>query len=65
MIYKFEEENTPMQMEIKKDSEFYEYETLEIKVICEAVDRALVIRINKKDVYHLIGALHLLHKEMK
>lgn len=23
------------------------------------------IFLNKKDIYHLIGALHLLHKEMK
>jgi hypothetical protein len=65
MIYKLKEENSPMQMEIRKESEFYEHETLEIKVICGDEDDSHMIRITKKDVYHLIGALHLLHKEMK
>jgi len=65
MIYKFEEPGTPIEMEVKKDNETYQSETVEVKVSFTSTKASQSIRLSKTDVYHLIGALHLLHKEMK
>ena len=64
MIYKFEcneLEDSFMEVELRDDlsSEYVQF-TIEYPK-----DIPLCILLSKKDVYHLIGALHLLHKEMK
>lgn len=60
MIYKFEcKEINECSMEIELIDE------LVVFSINETGEIPLKVFIEKKDVYHLIGALHLLHKEMK
>jgi hypothetical protein len=67
MIYKFEDcADSPIIMEVKKDSQTYEeFEVVAIKTTCIINQSSFTIELSKKDIYHLIGALHLLHKEMK
>ena len=60
MIYKFEcKEIDLCSLEVEPRSENVVFTIEEQGTI------PLSIFLNKKDVYHLIGALHLLHKEMK
>lgn len=67
MIYKFEDyAGNPVNMEIQKDNEMYENcEVVLIKTTCTMNESSFTIELSKKEVYHLIGALHFLHKEMK
>ena len=62
MIYKLECQN-----EKRKSIEFEKLddEHLLINIINRYEDEEQSLFLNKKDVYYLIGALHLLHKEMK
>lgn len=67
MIYKFENDCVDLEVELIQDKDesvvLQEYTNISIKY-CESKDW-LSIGLSKKDVFHLIGALHLLHKEMK
>jgi len=67
MIYKFEDcADSPIIMEVKKDSQTYEdFEVVAIRTTCTVNNNSSTIELSKKDIYHLIGALHFLHKEMK
>lgn len=58
MIYKFEKVSSDLELKNFNDEE------LELRIINPESDEC-IIYLDKKDVYHLIGALHLLHKEMK
>ena len=62
MIYKLECQN-----EKRKSIEFEKVDEkhLLISIINDYEDKLQSLFLNKKDVYYLIGALHLLHKEMK
>lgn len=67
MIYKFQEEFKLLEFEL-----FNEDNSLEIEDnVCFSIkdeagrDEWISISLNKKDIYRFIGALHLLHKEMK
>lgn len=63
MIYKFKcnEFYTQMEVQLREDlDENYVSFTLE-----EKDNLPLNLYLSKKDIYHLIGALHLLQKEMK
>ena len=67
MIYKFEcrEESNEMEVALFND----ENQSKELKEVVtfsiNESDNWYSCSLNKKDIYHLIGALHLLHKEMK
>ena len=66
MIYKFNRLSKELEIELltSESDKIYngEYVNISIRELdCEWND----ILLNKKEVYHLIGALHLLHKEMK
>jgi hypothetical protein len=69
MIYKFEENS--MNLEVELFNEENQSQNLpdnilfSIKDIDDKNDSWHSVSLNKKDVYLLIGALHLLHKEMK
>ena len=43
----------------------FENPVLDLKLMVTINDVELNILLDSKDVYHLIGALHLLQKEMK
>jgi regulatory protein YycH of two-component signal transduction system YycFG len=64
MIYKFEcneIKNSTMEVELRSDlSSDHVSFTIEYPK-----DIPLSIFLSKKDVYHLVGALHLIQKEMK
>ena len=66
MIYKFTQQEACINMEV----EHFKDNLKEIPdSICfsigESDDDMKQIHLSKEDVYKLIGALHLLHKEMK
>lgn len=58
MIYKFEKVSSDLELKNFNEQE------LELRIINPESDEC-IIYLDKKDVYHLIGALHQLHKEMK
>ena len=66
MIYKFSIEGIDLEIELiqEKDAEKVLKENTSIS-IKDYNERWITIDLSKKNVYHLIGALHLLHKEMK
>jgi hypothetical protein len=60
MIYKFECKDIDfcnLEVELRDENVVFTIE--------EQGTIPLSIFLDKKDIYHLIGALHLLHKEMK
>lgn len=62
MIYKFQNKMSSMEVELFQDEDNpKDYVTFSINVD----DNWRDISLDKQDVYHLIGALHLLQKEMK
>lgn len=67
MIYKFQKDCVDLEVELIQEKDIsvvlQEFTTISIKYF-ESKDW-LSICLSKQDVYHLIGALHLLHKEMK
>ena len=69
MIYKFKDFDNPVFMEIEllsEDNGYHnEYETVNLNIALEGDDNYNSIDLTKSQVYKLIGALHLLHKEMK
>ena len=62
MIYKFQNKISSMEVELFQDEDnTKDYVTFSINVD----DNWRDISLDKQDVYHLIGALHLLQKEMR
>lgn len=66
MIYKFKDvSGNPINLELELNNEMFENPVLDLRLIVTVNDKELNILLDNKDVYHLIGALHLLQKEMK
>ena len=67
MIYKFKKDGVDFEVELIQDLDNGKVlsEHIVLSVNDFDTDEWNSIHLNKKDVYHLIGALHLLHKEMK
>lgn len=66
MIYKFKDvSGNPINLELELNKEMFENPVLDLRLIVTVNDKELNILLDNKDVYHLIGALHLLQKEMK
>ena len=63
MIYKFRKEEQNCVLEIEPIFNEAPIDIVELSIIAESGTRS--ISLYKDDVYKLIGALHLLHKEMK
>lgn len=61
MIYKFNHYTSELEVELLQE----ETEAVQISVKTERDNIWNNIYLSKKEVFHLIGALHLLHKEMK
>jgi hypothetical protein len=57
MIYKFQDEATTLEVELFNEKSV-------IFTVLDENDERVCVYLNKKDIYHLIGALHLLQKEM-
>jgi len=57
MIYKFEDEATILEVELFNEN------TVSFAILDDNEEYVHAF-LNKKDIYHLIGALHLLQKEM-
>lgn len=69
MIYKFESDGIELEVELVQD---FDMETKKLMLECVNLsakkwneEHWITIGLDKKDIYHLIGALHQLHKEMK
>lgn len=67
MIYKFSNEGVDLEIELiqDKDGEKVLREETNIAIKRHYDNTLICIGLSKKDIYHLIGALHLLQKEMK
>jgi len=66
MIYKFKDvSGNPINLELELNKEMFENPVLDLRLMVTINDKELNILLDSKDVYHLIGALHLLQKEMK
>jgi len=57
MIYKFQDEAPTLEVELFNENSV-------CFTIFDEVDNPVNAYLSKKDIYHLIGALHLLQKEM-
>jgi|LakMenEpi03Aug12_release.lakeMendotaPanAssembly.Ray.scaffolds.fasta_scaffold6051875_1 hypothetical protein len=57
MIYKFQDEATTLEVELFNEKSV-------VFTVLDENDDPVYAYLNKKDIYHLIGALHLIHKEM-
>lgn len=68
MIYKFIEHETGVSMEVEHFNELNQSfnlpDTIAFTIISDD-NSSRTIHLLKDDIYKLIGALHLLHKEMK
>lgn len=58
MIYKFKDLDATMEVELIDDEN-------RVNFMIETEDFQTMINLEQKDVFRLIGALHLLYKEMK
>lgn len=66
MIYKFKDlSGNPINLELELNKEMFENPVLDLRLMVTINDKELNILLDSNDVYHLIGALHLIHKEMK
>jgi len=69
MIYKFndKEQGTFLEVELQTDcnKSLVVNQKVCLSITCEEIQEDLSVQLSEKDIYHLIGALHLLHKEMK
>lgn len=67
MIYKFKEGSNVLEIELmnEENQNLFDHVVLSVKDNQSESNDWHNIAINKKDVFRLIGALHLLHKEMK
>jgi hypothetical protein len=67
MIYKFSNDGIDLEIELIQDKDG---EKVLKEDTCISIKQSndmdwMTIGLSKKNVYHLIGALHFLHKEMK
>ena len=69
MIYKFNQQESGVSLEIEHFNEENKSKELpdviNFSIISDESGDFFGIDLSKQDVYRLIGALHLLHKEMK
>lgn len=67
MIYKFENIKYNTSLEVEKFEDDLQSQRNEVvSFSCtDASGDCISVELDKKEVYYLIGALHLLHKEMK
>ena len=65
MIYKFETIHSVLEIELSKAEDEDDYDTVMISVKYSDMLGFVTKSLTKKEVYNLIGALHLLHKEMR
>jgi hypothetical protein len=65
MIYKFETKHAVLEIELSKAEDEEENDTVMVSVKYSDMIGFVTKSLYKNDVYKLIGALHLLHKEMK
>ena len=66
MIYKFENDFSVLEVELFNEENQSQELLDNVLISIKNKDEVWYsIPLIKKDVYHLIGALHLLHKEMK
>jgi hypothetical protein len=65
MIYKFENKHAVLEVELSKAEDEEENDTVMVSVKYGDMIGFVTKSLFKSDVYKLIGALHLLHKEMK
>lgn len=63
MIYKFRKDEQECVLEVENVSENNVIGIVQFTIIKQGREEA--IDLHKEDVFKLIGALHLLHKEMK
>ena len=63
MIYKFISENEEVVMEIQHFQEIKPHPDF-ININISNIDESCSINLDKKELYKLIGALHIIHKEM-
>jgi hypothetical protein len=65
MIYKFETKHSVLEIELSKAEDENDNDTVMVSVKYDDMNGFVTKSLFKNDVYKLIGALHLLHKEMK
>lgn len=65
MIYKFQNSHSALEVELSKAEDDEDYDTVMFSVMYNDQSNWTTSSLKKEDVYHLIGALHLLHKQMK
>lgn len=63
MIYKFRQDDQDAILEVENTTEQTLVGTVELSIITQEGLSSIILY--KDDVYRLIGALHLLHKELK
>ena len=66
MIYKFKDSDD-FTLEVERFTNETDYGAVDVVSFTSVNndDTLISVELDKKDIYHLIGALHLLHKEMK
>lgn len=65
MIYKFQKLHSELEVELSKAGDDEDYDTVMISVKYDDQNTWVTSSLDKNDIYHLIGAFHLLHKQMK
>lgn len=69
MIYKFYTPKQSKSLEFELFNEFNQLEegpeVVSVSIIEDETEECFSVKLTKRDVFRLIGALHLLHKEMK
>jgi hypothetical protein len=69
MIYKFYRPETSNSLEFELFNETNQSmglpDVVNVSITDLEIDEMLLVDLTKQDVFRLIGALHLLHKEMK
>ena len=66
MIYKFIDDENGNVFEIQLiENEQPANDVINFNIECYESDKILSVNLHKKDVFRLIGALHMLHKEME
>ncbi len=63
MIYKFKQDDQAVILEVEPICDQAPVDMIELTIMTEHGSKSICLY--KDDVYKLIGALHLLHKEMK
>ena len=64
MIYKFQKAHSELEIELSKAEDDDCYDTVMFSVRYNDEPNWITSSLVKEDIYHLIGVLHLLHKQM-